>query len=348
MEKSKLLEFCIVGVIEENHLAKTYQLELRNADQLSFKPGQFLTFLIETEKHEIRRSYSILSLPTEPLKITVKKVENGAISRFILQNWKVGELVYSLPPFGRFYVEPQSGKPRDIFCFAAGSGIVPILPQIRKLLEDEPQSRIHLIYSNRNEKETLFLREIETLAQNFDQLHLIKQFSEPEEQLEHRGRLSNISTEILIQKSLVHNRTDAVFLLCGPFAYMRMLLFTIGLMGFRKDHIKKESYIPSIMNPVTATSKTFSERTVTIILDSTSTVIKVAPGNSILDAAIKAGIHLPYSCRGGVCGSCAAKCKSGSIYMSINEVLTDNDLKQDWVLTCTGFPEEDSVLDFNA
>ncbi len=342
-----LLEFRIVEVIEENYLAKTYQLELTDCSQLRYKAGQFLTFIIQTEKQEIRRSYSILSLPSEPLKITVKKVENGAISRFILQQWKAGDLVYSLPPAGRFLVEPQTEKARDIFCFAAGSGIIPILPQIRTLLYTEPQSKIHLIYSNRNEKEALFLEEIEGIASEYKRLNLIKLFSDPEDQLENRGRLSNISAEVLIQKALVYDRPEAIFLLCGPFAYMRMLVFTIGLMGFNKVNIKKESYIPFIMQSGTAPSKTFPERTVKIQIDSHSTSIKVPSGSNILDAALKAGLQLPYSCKGGVCGSCAARCRSGSVYMSINEVLTDSDLKQNWVLTCTGFPEEDSVLDFS-
>lgn len=347
MEKNALLEFRIVKVIEENYLAKTFELELNDGSQLTYTAGQFLTIIIQTEKHELRRSYSILSLPLEPLKITVKKVENGAISRFILQNWKTGDLVYSLPPAGRFFIQPLSEKTRDIFCFAAGSGIIPILPQIRTLLKAEPLSKIHLIYSNRNEKESLFLKEIEDLASQNKHLNLIKLFSEPEEQLENRGRLSNIRAELLIQQALLYKRSDAVFLLCGPFAYMRMLVFTIGLMGFDKDNIKKESYIPFIMHSGTAPAKTFPESRVSISIDSNTTSIRVPSGSNILDAALKAGLQLPYSCKGGVCGSCAAKCKSGSIYMSINEVLTDSDLKQGWVLTCTGFPEEDSELDFS-
>jgi len=350
MDKKDLLHFRIVDVHEENPYAKTYQLQLLNHPKLNFRPGQFLTFVIQTERQELRRSYSILTLPEEPLKITVKKVENGAISRFILQNWKKGDVVFSLLPAGRFYIEAQpNGPPRDIFCFAAGSGIIPIYPQIRSLLKHEPQSVIHLVYSNRSEKEALFLKDIENTAETFPQLNLIKFFSDPEEQLEFRGRLSNISAEILIQKILKYNKADAVFLTCGPFAYMRMLVFTIGLMGFKKENIKRENYIPSIMYSGTAPAKTFPERDVIVKIDSKIHTVKVFSSESILNAALRSGLNLPFSCKGGVCGNCAAKCKNGKVYMSINEVLTDEDLKRDWILTCTGFPEEEGTeIDFDA
>src|SRR5687767_13556063 len=126
MDKEHFLHFKIISVKQETPLAKTFRLELLNKASLNFKPGQFLTFIIHTEKQELRRSYSILSLPSEPLEVTVKKVENGLISRYILQHWKEGEIIYSLPPAGRFTVEAKKQVERDIFCFAAGSGIVPI------------------------------------------------------------------------------------------------------------------------------------------------------------------------------------------------------------------------------
>lgn len=344
MDKDKLLQFRITAVTQETTNAKTYSLKLVNRRSLPFRPGQFLTFIIQTERQELRRSYSILTLPEEPLKITVKKVENGAISRYILQNWKEGATVYSLEPAGRFTASPQKKRSRDIFCFAAGSGIVPVLPQIRFLLKEEPQSTIHLIYSNKNEEDTLFLNQLEEMASQHRNFELILRFSDPLYRHSEQGRLSNLTVEPLINSSLKFNRTDALFLLCGPFAYMRMLLFTIGLMHFRKENIMKENFIPEIMRAGQARHRIFPDETIQLIVEGETHKITIDSGNNILDSALKHGFHLPYSCKGGVCGTCAVKCMSGSVYMSINEVLTDADIKQGWVLTCTGYPEDSKVV----
>lgn len=347
MDTGSLLQFRIISIKQETSLAKTYQLQLLNRDELNFKPGQFLTFIIETEKQEVRRSYSIVSLPGEPIRITVKKVENGLLSRYILQYWEVGTIVKSLAPAGRFTLESQTDIPRDIFCFAAGSGIIPILPQIRALLVREPQSKIHLIYSNRNEADALFLDEIDSLATENPSLNLINLFSTPHYRTKEFGRLSNISTEALINKILKHDKNDAVFLLCGPFAYMRMLIFTIGLMDFKKENIRKENYLPEVMRSAHVLHQTFPEREIVIEIYGKKLSLSVPSGSSILNAALKQGLNLPYSCNGGVCGNCAAICKTGKVYMSVNEVLMDADLQQGWVLTCTGFPEtENTVIHF--
>src|SRR5690606_3134739 len=147
------------------------------------------------------------------------------------------------------------------------------------------------------------------------------------------GRLSNISTEALINKILAFDKNDAVFLLCGPFAYMRMLIFTIGLMGFKKANIRKENYLPEVMRSAHVLHQTFPEREITIKIHGKQTSVHVPSGSSILNAALKQGLNLPYSCNGGVCGNCAAICKSGRVHMSVNEVLMDSDLQQGWLLT---------------
>lgn len=347
MDTERLLYFRIASVKQETPAAKTYQLDLLHSQTINYKPGQFLTFIIKTEKQEIRRSYSILTLPGEPIKITVKKVDNGFISRYILQHWKTGEIITSLPPAGRFSFDPVPDKKRDIFCFAAGSGIVPVLPQIRMLLQKESQSIIHLIYSNHNESDALFLEEIEALAKNSPHLNLINLFSEPTYRKKEQGRLSNVNTEALIKRFQQFKKEDTVFLLCGPFTYMRMLNFTIRLMHFKKENIRKENYLPEVMNSERMMHKLFPETVVAIKVFGKEAMVTVPSGENILDAALKSGLNLPYSCKGGVCGNCAAKCISGKIHMSINEVLTDADLSEGWVLTCTGYPETiNTAIDF--
>ena len=342
-EDDNLLKLRIISVRQETPVAKTYELETLSGNKIEFLPGQFLTFIITTGKQEVRRSYSILTLPGEPLKITVKKVVNGAVSRYILQHWRAGDIITSLYPAGRFTLHPQQLVPRDIFCFAAGSGIVPILPQVRHLLQQEPQSIIHLIYSNHNEADTLFQQEIDLLSEIHRQLRVHYFFSEPEKRTHVRRRLSNITAETLVKNLIAFEKENATFLICGPFAYMRMLIFTLGLMHFKKENICKESFIAEIIHSGKQHLPAFPDTHVKIKLFGKEQIIEVKSGETILDAALRQGLKPPYSCEGGVCGTCVAKCTRGSVYMSINEVLLDSEINEGMVLTCTGYPMADEI-----
>lgn len=337
--QDQVINFRVVSVKQESALAKTYHLEPVDGGTVNYKPGQFLTFIIHSGQQELRRSYSILSLPGEPLQITVKKVENGAISRYILQQWHPGDIITSLKPAGRFTLQLQQGYPRDIFCFAAGSGIIPIIPQIRLLLEKERQSSVHLVYSNHNENEALFLEDLEKLAARYPSFTITNFFSSPVERQSELGHLSNISAEAYVTRNLRHEKEKAVFLLCGPFTYMRMLQITLGFMHFHKEQILRENYVPELLRAGNIHHPSFPDRNVVLRIHGQEHLLNVKSGTDILSTALHQGIQLPYSCRGGVCGNCIAQCKYGSVHMSINEVLSETDIKNGWVLTCTGFPE---------
>ena len=105
----------------------------------------------------------------------------------------------------------------------------------------------------------------------------------------------------------------------------------------------RENFIPEIMRAGQARHRHFDDQTIELIFENKLYHLKVESGKNILDAALQQGLHLPYSCKGGICGNCAAKCTKGKVYMSINEVLSNADLDQGWVLTCTGFPESKGV-----
>lgn len=332
----------IASVKQETAEAKTYELEQLDGD-VNFLPGQFLTFIFHFEHQELRRSYSIVSLPGESLKVTVQRVENGSVSRYILIHWKKETIVEALPPAGRFTLQPVTGYPRDIFFLAAGSGIAPILPQIRYLLKEEAQSIIHLFYSSNTEEKILFRDEIEELKKSNPQLEVTLFISNPKAEWQKRQRLNNGMLEILVREKLKYAPSRAMFLVCGPFTYMRMVRLTLIFMKFEEEQIRSENFLPEIMRSGTRTIPHSVDTTVEIEIKGKQYKVFVKAEQTILRAALKQGILLPYSCEGGICSACAAICKEGKVKMSINEVLSNQDLKEGWILTCTGYPATDEV-----
>lgn len=341
MENS--IQFRIISIKQETAEAKTFELKPLNGT-VNFLPGQFLTFIFPFEHETLRRSYSIVSLPGEPLRVTVQRVENGAVSRYILIHWKAGMLLEALPPAGRFTLKAQQDFPRNIFFLAAGSGITPILPQIRHLLKQEPQSAIHLLYSNRTEDSILFKDVLERLEKENPQFHIVHFLSNPKQHWEQRKRLNNGVLEPLINEAMQFDPSKAAFMICGPFTYMRMARLTLIYMKFGEEQVKTENFLPEIIRSGTRMTPYFPNRNIKLLIRNEEHFVPVKSGQSILRAALEAGIHLPYSCESGICSACSVICKKGKVKMSVNEVLTSKDLQEGWVLTCTGYPADDTVV----
>ncbi|NIJ51847.1 ferredoxin--NADP reductase [Dyadobacter arcticus] len=324
---------------------KTFILERSDGARLIYKAGQFLTFLIHIHGHEVRRSYSMSSAPDvdEYPAITIKRIPNGEISRFWIDHVQVGDSFSVLPPSGRFVLEESENKNRDIVLIGAGSGITPLFSILKQALATEDSCHIILIYASRNVNNTLFWHEIESWEARFpNRLQVVHIHSQPSDEWNGiRGRINNTRLEQLINKSLRYKREDARFFICGPFDLMRSAEITLHFLGYSNAQIRKENFVitsPPPPPPISFPHKIllhFRERLQNLLIPAHTTV---------LEAALAAGIQLPYSCKGGRCSTCAGICKSGRIHMSVNEVLTDRDLNDGWILTCSAYVDSDDVI----
>jgi ferredoxin-NADP reductase len=316
----------------------TFLLSEADGNKITYKAGQFITLIFDHHQEEIRRSYSLSSSPDEDvLAITVKRIANGEISRFLLTKIKAGDIINAEAPAGRFTL-PGFEIGKDIIYFAAGSGVVPVFSQLKYALKRPGKSKFTLIYSNTNEQSVLFNGELNALTVSHpDRLTVINLLSSDGK------RLNNIITEQLVKQSIKNDITKAEFYLCGPFTYMRMIRLTLLYMGIEPSQIRKENFVLETIS-VTESPVNFPPRTVRIKFKKETYDLLVGENQSILQAALQNGIHLPYSCRNGICSACTALCKDGGVTMVKNDVLTDLDLSQGWVLTCTGHPVKDDVV----
>lgn len=316
----------------------TFFLSNVNGQKINYQAGQFITLVFNHHHEELRRSYSLCSSPDEELlAITVKRVTNGELSRFLLTHAKVGDVWNVTEPTGRFLLN-NSAEERDIFFFAAGSGITPVFSQIKSLLHQPGNSRLILVYSNRNANSILFKTELDRLqALHPERLTIIHLLSDE------GRRLNNVVTEQLVRKYVSYGLDKALFYLCGPFDYMRMIRLTLLYMHIAPENIRKENFVIETI-PVAVPKAGFPPHRLQIILNGETHNITAGENQSILQAALQNNIPLPYSCRVGICSSCTAKCTRGKVSVMANEVLTNADLSQGWVLTCTGYAVTDDVV----
>lgn len=315
----------------------TFLLREASGRKVNYKAGQFITLIFDHHREEIRRSYSLTSSPNEHhLAITIQRIANGEISRFMLTKIKAGDIINAAEPAGRFTLSENEDKER--LFFAAGSGIVPIFSQLKYALSHQGKSRFTLIYSSRDAASILFDEELKALAaQHPARLTIINLLSSE------ANRLTNIKVEQLVKQVIRTDITNAEFYLCGPFDYMRMVRLTLLYMGAEPDQIRKENFVTETI-AVTATRITYPPKNIKINFNNETYDLTVGENQSILQAALQNNIQLPYSCRDGICSACTAICKSGTIQMAKNDVLTDADLAAGLILTCTGHPVTDDVV----
>lgn len=324
-------------IIRETADTRSFILERVDLHPINYLPGQFLTLVfLKKDGAEARRSYSISSAPAlgEPLMITVKRIANGEFSRKLVDDMQVGDELRSIGASGFFTLPPDMTHYRQLVFFAAGSGIAPVFSLIKTVLYTDVDIPVLLIYSNRSPETTIFYQALKQLQQLFpERLNVIYLFSTTADLSKARLNV-DLLHGLLVKTS--KDRHDRLFYLCGPFEYMRMI--TIALQGYgvpagliRKEifHIEKPAKRPS--PPDTLLHR------VKILLGGKEYTFESQYPVTILQAAKALNIPLPYSCESGQCGTCAATCIAGKVWMWHNDVLLDEEINKGRVLTCTGY-----------
>ncbi|MGY4538646.1 ferredoxin-NADP reductase [Mucilaginibacter sp. UYNi724] len=332
-----LLQLRVDGIKWELPDTATFYLVKAVGYKPVYKAGQFITLVFDHHNQEVRRSYSLSSSPDDDrLAITVKRITNGEISRFLLTKVKVGDVLNVAEPAGVFTVKEYEANKNLVF-FAAGSGITPIFSQIKYVLNRPGKSKLHLIYSSQSKQTVLFNNQLNELLTSYPERFTVTYLLSSE-----ANRLTNIRVEQLVNEQLSFDKTKADFYICGPFTYMRMIKLTLMYMGIEATSIHKENFVLETV-PVTGSQTNYPPKGIRINFEGEVHNLVAGENQSILQAALQNKIKLPYSCRSGICSACVAFCKTGKVEMAKNEVLTDEDIAQGWILTCTGHAVTDDV-----
>ena len=338
------LQLRILEIRQETRDSKTFFVEEINKRKIGYKAGQFVTLIVTLKNKEIRRSYSISSTPKidDVFFFTIKRIENGELSRYLFDNVKAGDILTSLPPTGRFTIQ-QPDSQLAVF-IAAGSGITPVFSLIKHLLYHFPNNNVLLINQNHSETDSIFRSELLKLQEQFPESFKLKEiFSHPSDHTKRGQRLNNNLLESILLQNV--STASVKFYLCGPSSFMRMAQFTLKVMKYDQHQIRQENFFATAPPPPVMADKT--PHKVAIHFHRKKHVIEVAYPQNILEVALKHHIQLPYSCRGGRCSTCTAKCTSGKVKMTINDVLTPKDLEEGLILTCVSYPETDVELTFD-
>lgn len=325
-------------------------------EAFNFRQGQHFTLKANIDGIDLRRSYSLCSSPLEKTwRVAVKQIPEGKFSTYINTGLKAGDYMEVLAPSGRFGVDVQTDKAKNYLFFAAGSGITPLLSMIKTHLAAEPNSTCKLFYVNKTAKSIIFKEELEQLRNTyFGRLEIYYFLTKEKRDIDlFNGRLDEDKMHVLTKTFIDIPDTSEVFL-CGPEKMVDFVSDYLVQNGLPKELIHFELFVKGLSEEDMQRAERLAQQNVegvkvTIVdggKDFHFTMTK--DYDNILDAALGAGADLPFACKGGVCSTCKCKVIEGSVEMKVNYALEENEVKQDFVLSCQSVPTSDEVkVDFD-
>jgi 3-ketosteroid 9alpha-monooxygenase subunit B len=327
-------QLTVAEVVEETADARSYALAVPDALRPSYqyRAGQHLTFRVNVDGEILTRSYSLSSAPEAgglPV-VTVKRIDRGRVSAWFHANVARGTVLEVSAPTGRFVCE--AGDAPLLFC-AAGSGITPVLSMIRSVLATATRP-LALFYANRDPAGTIFGQAIAALAEAHPGRFKVHMHYDDRHGVPDAAALG----------SLMARHPDAHLYLCGPAPFMATVRQAAGEAGIPAGRVHLEHFdavpapeAPATPSPVPATPGCDAQ----VTTRGARHVVRVAGGQSLLQAALAVGLDVPYACEEGYCGSCAAKCLDGEVVHAHNDVFNADDLAAGWILTCQARPCHD-------
>jgi ferredoxin-NADP reductase len=324
------------AVVEETDDARTFVFDVPSdlRDRFDYRAGQFCTVRATIADESVLRCYSMSSAPgVDPeLAVTVKRVPGGLMSNHLLDHVQAGATLELMPPAGEFCVSATDGP---LIGFCGGSGVTPVFSIVKQTLATTRRP-LKLLVANREPESVIFRAELDRLRAEYPARFELVHHLDSE-----RGFLQPDAVA-----AFVAGCTDPEVFVCGPTAFMDLVEAALLGAGIAPDRISIERFVAggpaageaAEFDPAGAADGTEQTETLTIVLKGKQHRLAHVSGDTVLDAARRAGLKPPFSCELGNCASCMALVSEGATVMRRNNALTAEEIEEGWTLTCQAQP----------
>ena len=317
------------AVLEETHDAKTFVFEDSENRSFDFKPGQYVIFKLRIGDRVYPRAYSICSTPTRPhnIQVTVKRVPGGLASNWLNDDLRPGMKLEIADIGGRFnYLDIPANKPLFL---SGGSGVTPVTSMLQYINDVVDPTDVVFVHFARTPKDIIFHDQLEFIGKRFKnvKIHLVVGTTDDEPGFS--GAVGHISAELM--RSLVPDHAEREIFMCGPEGFMkaaRVVANEIEVAAIHEESFGEKIVVekPGMLGGDVYFSLSGKRG-------------KCAPGQTLLEAALNAGIWIDSSCQQGVCGRCKVKLAQGAVDMDDLGGLADDERAEGYVLACCSRPK---------
>ncbi len=314
--------------------------------------GQHVVVRVPLDGEDTRRTYSLVNAPGEwPLRIVPRVHPQGRMSRYLAEQLRRGDVLEVLPPNGSFTPRDSAAAAGTYVAFAAGCGITPVLSVIRSLL-GRSGTKVILFYGNTGSARAMCLEELLALKDRHLarlSLHFLMS-REPQEAELYNGRIDAARVRQFAGR-LFQPREVSEYFVCGPGDMIEQVTSTLRELGVDPARMHAEHFTVATAAAAApaaapapaagaergepaAPAGTGSAEVIVLMDGRRRSFTMRMEQETVLDAAARAGVELPFSCRAGVCSTCRTKVIRGEVDMAQNYALEDWELEQGYVLAC--------------
>jgi 3-ketosteroid 9alpha-monooxygenase subunit B len=333
--QSAYYRLTVKAIRDETTNARSFVLapERGEAKHFRYLSGQFLTFRIPHESGLIGRSYSLSSASCADPEMTVcvKRVENGRGSNWFNDHLRVGERIEAQAPAGRFTLMQSESS---LFLIAGGSGITPCISLIKQALI-ETRRTVKLLYANQCEDAIIYRDTLQQLAARYTDRFTCEHWLDNDKGF--------MSAPDVIASARGWENGDVY--ICGPAPLMDMAEAILADHCGEQTTIRTERFLSPDDDqiPRTEAASQSSNHGVAvekcrITLDGLDHRISVSAGQTLLEAALAAGIDAPHACTEGHCGACMSLLREGEVEMASRKALSKRNIEKGFVLACQSRP----------
>lgn len=342
----------VANVQPETSNAATITFRIPEALQDDFTPiaGQYIKLKAEINGEIVERFYSLCDFDEDYVQVGVKRVEGGKFSNYACEKIQAGDVIGVQAPQGEFHLPDaaQTAEDSHYFFVAAGSGITPSLAMIKALLATQPHLQVTLLYVNAKRADIMFFNELEDLKNtHLGKFSIIHVLTREPRGIEILSKRPDENSAGIIIDGLVGHDIDHTFM-CGPLPLLDLFRNTLMARGIKKDCIHMELFGTPAAPKRKTTVKSDALQSIKVTSQGVTQTIDIRPDQDVLDAALNAGVSVPFACKGGVCATCKARRLDGEAEMVLNYGLEDDDVEQGMMLTCQTFvTSENASFDFD-
>ena len=329
----------VADVIAETSSASTLRLVSENGYLPPFQAGQYVSISLEAGGIRTSRPYSISSPPNQTgyYDLTIKRVEDGLISNYLLDHVKRNDFLTCSGPTGNFYHNPLFHS-RSMVCIAGGSGITPFMSMIQEIADCGLNLNVILLYGNRTLEEAIFHNRLNAISNRFNNIRYYPVLETPPKS--YKGYTGFITAQLI--KNAVGDPTDKTFYICGPQGIYDFCIPELTQMGVLKKKIRTEVYAPSserITDQPGWPKNVNSDDQFKVKMNNGKT-FSVRAGEPLLKSLEKNGIVVPSQCRAGQCSYCRVKIVSGKVFQPEGTPVRRSDSRFGYVHSCVSYPLE--------
>lgn len=227
----------IALIRQETPTVKSFRLGLAG-QEFSFLPGQWVDCYAEVDGRTEVAGFSITSSPLTrgTIDLAVKRVETNALTTFMHERARVGDLIYVDGGQGDFCYQREMGD--SVALIGGGIGITPLMSILSYVDEAAPEASATLVYSARAPSELLFRSRVSGIAARNPRIRCLFTVTRPGDE-PWDGPVGRIDARVLATARVDRN---AIFYVSGPPAMVLDVMAALESLGVPPYRIKYESW----------------------------------------------------------------------------------------------------------